>query len=223
MKNKHLEQLKRKAKLYHQNSRGKHFENGVIVRHIYDIEHPQKLSWWDDVIFILNDYRVNVAWTHPRYAYDDKVKEIAYANCEHLQSPSFLDFMDECSPNYRKVGKSRKKIVSYTSRHEKNDTYFEALRTEENRIARDPSNGIVIVPTISTDWTDWSRFVSICAPIEVRGIMELCELATLVKGILKRETSLEREFPGYTYSQQNWTTEFKNNDQVGILSHAVKL
>lgn len=223
MKNKHREQLKQRAKLYHRNSRGQHFENGVLVRHMYDIENPQKFSWWDDVTFILNDYRVNVAWIHPRYAYSNKVEEIAHAACEHLESPSMLDFMAESSPNYRKVGKSRKKIVSYTNTFEITDAYFEALDAEKNRIANDLGNKIVIAPTISTEWTNCSRFVSICAPIEVRGVVDLRELATLTKRILRRETSLEREFPGYLYSQRNWTAEFQNNDEVGILSHSVKL
>lgn len=221
MKNKHIEELKRKAKLYHQNSRGGHFENGVIIRHLHDIKNPQKFSWWDDCVFILNNYRVNVAWTHPRFAYDEKVEEIAFAACEYLKSPSMSDSMNE-SPNYQKIGKSRKKIVSYSCELEINDAYYEAIRSEKSRIALDPDNGIFITPTILVDWTDWSRYVSVCVPIEVLGIDDLHKLATLTKRILKRETSLELEFPEYAYNQKNWITEFQNNEEVGNLSHAVK-
>lgn len=223
MKNRHIEQLKQKAKLHHRNARGRHFENGIIVRHVYDIENPEKLSWWDDVLFILNDYRVNVAWTHPRYVYKSMVDESAYRALAKTENQSKSDFMEGFSPNYRKVGKSRKKIVSYSSMPRKDDAYFEALRAEQNRIAYDPDNAIIATPTISVTWTNWSRYVSICVPIEVRGVEDLHVLATLTKRILKRETSLSLEFPGYAYSQQNWHTEFPLNDQIGLLSHAVKM
>ncbi|MBC3920055.1 hypothetical protein H8L32_21490 [Undibacterium sp. CY18W] len=223
MKNRHIEELKRKAKLHHKNARDRHFENGIVVRHVYDIENPEKLSWWDDVLFILNDYRVNVAWTHPRYVYKSMVDESAYSALAKTENQSKTDFMEGHSPNYRKVGKSRKKIVSYSSMLRNDDAYFEALRAERSRIAYDPDNAIIITPTISVDWSNWSRYVSICAPIEIRGVEDLHVLATLTKRILKRETSLSLEFPGYAYSQQNWHTEFTLNDQIGLLSHAVKM
>ncbi|MEB0141085.1 MULTISPECIES: hypothetical protein [unclassified Undibacterium] len=222
MKNKHQEQLKRLAKLYHRNSRRSHFEEGIIVRHLYDTENSQKFSWWDDVVFILNDYRVNVAWTHPRFVYNERVEEIARAECEHLESPSMLDFMADSLPNYRKIGKSRKKIVSYTTERKTNDAYFESLRASEIRIARDPNNGIFIAPQISTKWTNWSRFVSICVPIEVHGTADLGDLANLTKRLLKRETSLEQEFPQYLYSQKNWNAEFQNKDEIKLLAHTIK-
>lgn len=222
MKNKHIEQLKQQAKLYHRHSRSRHFEDGIVVRHLYDSKNPQKLTWWDDVIFILNDYLVNVAWTHPRFAYQGKVENMAYAACAYLQNSSAFDLLDDSSPNYQKVGKSRKKIVSYTMKQGSDDAYFAALREEETRIAHEPENGINIVPGIATEWTNWSRFVSMCAPIEVRGIADLRELATLTKRILKQETSLAQEFPSYAYTQQNWTAEFQNHEEVSLLSHAVK-
>ena len=37
MKNPYAEQLKRAAKLSHQNGRGDDFENGILVGHLFDI------------------------------------------------------------------------------------------------------------------------------------------------------------------------------------------
>lgn len=223
MKNKYIEQLKRSAKLHHQSNQTPGFQNGIIIRHLYDEENPIKLSWWDDVAFVLNDYIVNVAWQHPRNAYKDKVDNLAYDACAHLREPRSPDIFDKSNPNYRRVGKSRKKIASYTMNRARDDGYYDALRTEEKRIARDSKNGIVITPGMTTEWTNWSRFVSICAPIEVRGVKDLHTLANLTKRLLKRETSLDHEFPGYTYNQKDWVVEFQESDVIGIWSHAVNI
>lgn len=230
MKNPHYENLKRSAKLYHRHSRRQRFQNGIVVRHLYDEQNPEKLSWWDDVVFVLNDYLVNVAWRHPRYAYKDEVERQAYDNCVHLRSPSSesakdaVDSMfDRANPNYVKVGKSRKKIRSYTMNRTRDDGYYEDLRQEEYRIARDPNNGVIITPSMTAEWTNWSRFVSICAPIEVRGVPDLHKLADLTKRLLKRETSLESEFLGYSYCQKDWVSEIEQSAPVGVLSHAVNI
>ncbi|MGZ5780868.1 MAG: hypothetical protein ACXWIN_07930 [Burkholderiaceae bacterium] len=222
MKNRHVEQLKRSAKLSNRTSRTLRFQNGIAVHHHYDEENPKKISWWDDVAFVLNDYLVNVAWTHPRYVYKDKFEELADDVCVNLRSSQSLNILAKTTPNYRKVGKSRKKIDTYNRIFEQDDEYYDAIFKEEKRIARDPNNGIVITPSVTAEWTKWSRFVRICAPIEVRGVKDLHELARLTKRLLKRETTLQREFPGYTYSQKDWITEFDETDEIGLLSHAVK-
>ena len=216
MKNKHIEQLKRKAKLHHKNARGRHFDNGIIIRHVYENENPQELSWWDDVEFILNDYKVNVAWIHPRFAYQSMVDEKAYLVLDKRESQGKYGFLEGHTPNYRKVGKSRKKIVSYSSTRKKNNAYFAALRVEKKLIAYDPDNAIIVAPSISVKWTSCSRFVNICVPVEVRGIDDLYVLANLTKRILKQETSLALEFPGYAYGQKNWNREFPIDDQIGL-------
>lgn len=221
MKNEHIERLKREAKLFHRANRQPRFQDGLVVRHLYDKENPQKVSWWDDVGFVLNDYLVNVAWVHPRYAYKDQAEEVAYQACAHLRTPSVDDMFHGEQPNYLKVGKSRKKIASYTMKSHGAPEYFDALQAAETRIARDPANGITIRPSVTTEWTNWSRFVCLCAPIEVRDVSDLHLLANLVKRLLKRETSLAQEFPAYVYTQKNWITEFQESDVIGVLSHAV--
>ena len=140
-----------------------------------------------------------------------------------MKMPRTTDLFDHGNPNYVKVGRSRKKIKSYTMNREPDDGYYAALQNEEIRLARDPKNGVVIVPSLRAEWTNWSRFVCICAPIEVRGVDDLHKLADLTKRILKRETTLEQEFPGYTYTQKDWIAEFQDSDVIGVLSHAVNV
>ena len=62
MKNPFIEAMKQRAKLYHRNSRKDVFTNGIIVRHLYDYSTPETLSFWDDAVFIINDYRVALWW-----------------------------------------------------------------------------------------------------------------------------------------------------------------
>lgn len=105
----------------------------------------------------------------------------------------------------------------------RDSSYYDALLQEESRIARDSTNGVIITPRMTTEWTNWSRFVRICVPIEVRGVNDLHSLAELTKRLLKRETSLETEFPGYVYYQRNWVSEIEESAHVGLLSHAVNI
>jgi hypothetical protein len=230
MKNAKYEKLRRSAKLYHRNSRHLNFIDGIVIRHLYEDKNQKDPSWSDSAVFILNDYLVNVAWRHPRYDYKSAVEDRARENCAHLrgQRPGgmkgFVTTMfNDDTPNYVKVGKSRKKISSYTMTPRSNDDYYNALQEEKSRLFRDPDNGVIIVPSMSVEWTDWSRFVSICAPIEVRNVAELHELAALTKRILKRETSLESEFKGYAYSQKDWVAEIDDDLSPGDLSHAVNI
>jgi hypothetical protein len=74
MKNLHIERLKRLAKQHHRTQSGEHFEKGVKAYRDYDGLPPERLTWWDDVAFILNDYRVELAWHHPRMAYEDAIE-----------------------------------------------------------------------------------------------------------------------------------------------------
>lgn len=62
MKNRPFEQRRRQALQHHRNRRGDHFENGILVRHVYDDREPGQLFWWDDVQFIRGKMRISVAW-----------------------------------------------------------------------------------------------------------------------------------------------------------------
>jgi hypothetical protein len=65
--------------------------------------------------------------------------------------------------------------------------------------------------SITANWKTkrlwWAMGVSLVAPLEVRNERDLAEVAQLAKRLLKRETTLEAEFPGYQYVRSNWLNE----------------
>ncbi len=206
MKNRYQENLKKSAKLYHRNKRNSNFIRGLIYYHQYDAENASTLSWWDDVDFILNDYRVILTWNHPRHAYQDHIKSEARKSIAHLDV-NMDDLFNDATPNYVKAGQSRKVIKSYTVN--KFSEAFGKLSTAYTQALQEiPHSGMYQAkPSITTGWLACGYLVDICVPIEVRDVEDLVQLAHLVKRLLKRETSLDSEFPGYVYSKEQWGAE----------------
>ena len=206
MKNRYQENLKKSAKLYHRNERNSNFIKGLIQYYQYDEVSSTSLSWWCDVDFILNDYRVVVAWTHPRQHYKDYIHFEAHKSVAHLGA-SIDGIFNKSTPSYVKVGQSRKKIVSYTMHTfpKLSDEIDTAHKLALQKIQH--SNDYHAKPYIKTAWLAHGYFVEICVPIEVRGVDDLVKLVTLVKRLLKRETTLESEFPDYVYTKKEWLAE----------------
>ena len=208
MKSRHQQKLKNSAKLHQRNKRNTNLVAGLIQYHQYDKESSSALSWWDDVDFILNDYRVIVVWIHPRQNYKDYVNTEAHKNTAHLDS-HISNIFDESTPNYVKVGQSRKKVSTYTVNFTKaadewDTSYEQALEALQSSTAYQAK------PYMHTQWLAHGYFVDICAPIEVRSIDDLVKLVDLVKRLLKRETALDREFPAYAYTKVQWQAEGLN-------------
>ena len=209
MKNRYQENLKQSAKLYHRNKRNSNFIEGLIQHHLYDATNPSALSWWDDVDFILNDYRVVVAWVHPRQDYQDYIESEAHKNIAHLDNYSG-DIFEASTPNYVKVGQSRKKILTYTVNFtEAADEWSKAYQLEIEKTHS--LSTYQAQPYIHIEWLAHGLFVDICAPIEVRGVDDLVKLVTLVKRLLKHETTLDCEFPDYVYTKEQWLVEGLND------------
>ncbi|MDZ4141104.1 MAG: hypothetical protein U1C48_03750 [Methylotenera sp.] len=205
MKNYYQEKLKTSAKSFHKNNRGERFSDGLIIRHQYEEANLAKLSWWDDVGFILNDYLVNISWIHPRMAFKDQAEDEAHKRVAHLDT-GVNDLFSQSEPNYVKTGKSRKKIISHTIKEPLlssgwaaafDAAYAEIIKTTD----------LQTTPFIKSEWTASGRFVEICAPIEVRNEQDLIVIANLTRKLLKRETTLEIEFPKYTYTKSDWNME----------------
>ena len=205
IKNSYQEKLKKSAKVFHKNNRGEKFTNGVIIWHQYDEAGITKLSWWDDVSFILNDYLVQVAWIHPRMAFKDRAEDNAHKKVAHLDSGAD-DFMGQSKPNYVKVGRSRKKMISrtLTGSFLSSDWMqaFDAAYAETLKEA-----DFQITPFIKVEWVQHGCYVEICAPIEIQSERDLMVLVNLVRKLLKRETTLEQEFNDYAYAIDEWIAE----------------
>lgn len=212
MKNHYQENLKKSAKLYHRNKRNSNFIRGLIQFHQYGEKRSTSLSWWDDVDFILNDYRVIVSWTHPRYAYKDYMESEARKSIAHLDV-NMDDMFNEATPNYVKAGQSRKKIVTYTFSFTKDsDEWITAYNLALQEIPH--SMEYEAKPYIKTEWRAKYYLVDICAPIEVRCVDDLVKLVALVKRLLKHETTLDSEFPDYAYTREQWLADGLNERTI---------
>ena len=188
--------------------------DGVVVRHCYDDNKPDALTWWDDTGFNLNGVHVAVWWVHPRMRYQDEVDTLAHENVPlslfELEVGNSLNLFDDAKPVHKRVGKSgkRKKISGFTSTLTRSDSWsawHAALTLETDRLLRD--NEFVVTPSIKIESLGWCRGVSICAPLEVRGVEDLKALCVLVKTLLKGQTSMAQEFPGFAYTRADWALE----------------
>jgi hypothetical protein len=205
MKNSYQEKLKISAKVFHKNNRGEKFTNGVIIWHQYDEANTTKLSWWEDVSFILNDYLVQVAWIHPRMAFKDRAEDDAHRKVAHLDRGAD-GFMGQSKPNYVKVGRSRKKIISRTLTGPLlSSDWMQAFDAAYAETLKE--SDFQITPFIKAEWVQHGRFVEICAPIEIQSERDLMALINLVRKLLKRETTLEQEFADYVYARDEWIAE----------------
>lgn len=206
MKNVKFEIFGRMQRQYHLHHSWRLSQGGLFISHLYSETKPDSLSWWDDVGFILNDRRVIVWWQHPRHIYSDAIEEQSWK--EAGDGPGDNWIFDGSTRNYRRVGKSRKKIVSYTSRQPSEDQqrYYDKLRDNRERLSRE---GIDL--EVSASWKrerlSWATGVSLVAPLEVRNEKELALIANLARRLILGQTTLESEFPGYRYNRADWLRE----------------
>lgn len=217
MKNPRMESLRRSMLAYQRRSNGDQFDGGIVFRHLYPEESQAALSWWDDFTLTHGKCRIAVCWTHPRMAYEDRIGEEARAACSHLCAKD--DMFADSVPNYKRIGRSRKKIVSFTTERLGNDAWFNAIRAEELRLSREAS--YTISPSLDVTWTAYGRLVSLCAPVEVRNTEELRSLAKLVRRLLKGETTLAAAFPDYAYTQKDWVADGLADKAAGL--HAMQV
>lgn len=206
MKNTRLELLGRLQRQYHQHHPWRLSRGGLYIPHSYADMRPESLSWWDDVGFILNGRRVIVWWQHPRHVYFNAIEDQAWQEAGVGPQDNWLT--EGGTKNYRKVGKSRKKLVSYTSRQPSPEQrqHYDLLRDIEKRLRAD---GIDFDVALSWKWErlTWAMGVSLVAPLDVRNEGELAAVATLARRLILGEPALKMEFPGYHYGRADWLCE----------------
>ena len=206
MKDYRQERLGHLQREYHRNHPWRLGPGGLFVPHSYAGIKPDALSWWDDVGFILNRRRVIVWWRHPRDVYRTAIEELAHEQAGEFPFDDWL--MRGAIPNYRKVGRSRKKIVSYTCRppSEASRAYFQRLRALEQEMS---AQGIdcSVRPSSKRKRLSWATGLELVAPLEVRNEQELAVVADLARSLLLGRTTLEREFADYCYDKAIWLSE----------------
>lgn len=206
MKNARLELLGRLQRQYHQHHLWRLSQGGLYIPHSYADMTPESLSWWDDVGFILNGRRIIVWWQHPRYVYANAIENLAWQEAGDGPQDNWLT--EGGTKNYRKVGRSRKKLVSYTSRQPSQEQrlHYDLLQDIEKRLRAD---GIDFDVGISWKWErlTWAMGVSLVAPLEVRNEGELASVAHLARQLILGRATLDAEFPGYRYGRSDWLRE----------------
>jgi hypothetical protein len=206
MKNTHYERLGRMQCQYPRSHPWRLSQGGLYIPHSYGDTKPDSLSWWDDVGFILNKRRVIVWWQHPRHVYANAIDAQSWLEAEDGPQDDWLT--EGSTKNYRQVGASRKKIVSYTSRQpsEEQRLYYDLLRDIRERLTIE---GIELDVSISwkRERLTWAMGVSLVAPLEVRNEVELASVALLARRLILGQTTLEAEFPGYCYNRADWLRE----------------
>ena len=206
MKIPRLEAMRRSQLEYHRAHPWRLSEGGLFVPHSYEDTTPESLSSWDDVGFILNRRRVIVWWQHPRHVYTEALWDEVHKVVGDGPIDNWLT--EGGTKNYRRVGRSRKKLVSTILREPSPATraYYDLLKVTYERLS---TEGIEY--NVSVSWKPkrlwWAKGVNIVAPLEVRNEKDVAELAGLGKRLIKGQLNLKSEFPDYSYTREDWLSE----------------
>lgn len=214
MRNYKQEKLKLLQRQYHRNSPWRLEQGGLYIPHEYTEEKLGSLSWWDDVGFILNKRRIIVWWQHPRLIYADELDEIAWQKVGDGPQDDWL--MKDAIKNYKQVGKSRKKIVSYTVEQQSDEQqhHYEQFDIIRQQLAIEGIEAGV-VPSYKCKNLAWAVGVSLIVPMEVHNKDDIAMVANLAKRLILRQTTLDVEFPGYCYNRDTWLSDQKNATVTG--------
>lgn len=210
MKNINQESKHRRIRQYQRKNPWRLNTEGLYVPHVYP--EGRQLSWWDDVGFVLNGRRVMVWWVHPRMKYADAIEELAWAEIGELPSTVASSLEPNlCVKQYKRQGRSRKKVVGYKSAPQAAETtdFFNRLDMVQERIE---SEGIdlVVRPSMSVRTLDWCLGVELCFPCEVLTEADVVSLAQTVRQILKGGHSLAQASAvpaDYQYGRTEWLAE----------------
>ncbi|MFT4171133.1 MAG: hypothetical protein QM639_01130 [Rhodocyclaceae bacterium] len=211
MKNRHIEQLRRKMRDFHRHHAWR-LDGGLYIPHEYPQDEAGKLSWWDDVGFVLNGRRVLVFWRHPRCVYRDAIEAQAMAEVPEPAVPStfekFLAGQEPGTKHWRMVGRSRKKVVGETMPQSSDEWqgFYDAVSKRQGELERTGLD-LDVVPSLRVGWCPTATTVDLVAPIEVRSEADVRVLAALARRLLKRETTIADEWPGYCYGRKAWGEE----------------
>ena len=204
MKSRHREKLRRQAKEYHRTNGLAADEGGIQSRHVF--EPDCLLSWWHDLGFVFNKRGMMIWWTHPRLRYADAISDAAWN--EAGTPPKSASPLFASEPQWKRVGRSRKKIISYLARETPAELrrYYDHLQNIETRLR---ATGIVhqVSPALRVTQLKWGTGIDLCVPMELRTKEDAEAIVALSKKLLKRGTTLALEFPEYQYGQIEWLNE----------------
>mgnify|MGYP000964896286 CR=1 FL=1 len=204
MKNRHLEKLRMKCRLALKRDRWIFDEGGIHARHLY--QPGVALSWWSDFEFVLHGRLITLWWVHPRMKYAAEISERGWQ--ESGPPPPEVGWLENTTPIMRAVGKSRKKCVAHrlSARSDAWHQYVDHHIAIEDQL-RAEGIDFEARPSLRVQTLNWCVGVDICVPIKIRSPEEARVLVSLAWRLLKREATLEREFPGYGYGREERLAE----------------
>src|SRR5690554_190343 len=210
MKNSHMEKLARLQRQLHRKEPWQLSSAGLWISTCYAERQPDDLSWWDDVGFVLNRRRVIVWWQHPRTVYFDEISERARELAKPYEPQRTTPLLSAGTPNYQRVGKSRKKIITYTCPPfaEEDNQYFDELHAIEAGLS-EKGIDFTVQPSWRRERLKWATGINLIAPFEVRNEEDISVVADCARRLLLGQISLEELFPGYAYTQADWVEEAK--------------
>ena len=201
MKQKRLDSLRRAQADYHRTNPWRLSTGGLYIPHSYNT--PESLSWWDDVGFVINGRRTIVWWQHPRNVYKDAIEDQTWAEVGEGPEDNWLT--EGGTKIYRRVGRSRKKLVGTSLREPSaaRSAYHERLTAARTKLQTDGID-FEVRPTWKWKRLSWAMSVSLVVPMEVRNEVELAAVAALAKRLIRQETTLAKEFPDACYGREDW-------------------
>jgi hypothetical protein len=204
MRNRFYEDLRQSAKDYHRSHSLGVDASGIYTRHVFEPE--RLLSWWDDIGFILNNRRVMIWWVHPRLRYSDAVKEASWKAAGEF--PRSEEPIPDADPQFRRVGRSRKKVISYLSRQTSPlvREFYDRVSLLQEQLAETGIDHFV-GPSFEVGHYCWGTGVELCAPNEIRTHADAVALVALARRLLKRQTTCAIEFGDYGYGKADWLRE----------------
>ena len=207
MKNKYFEIKRRKQREALSKYRDGSLVDGVSIFHLYEEERKNELTYWDDFSILLANRRLMVWFVHPRMAYSDACKELAYKKVEHLY-PSRRNDLLETTKVYKKVGNSRKKASGYSTLGFSDifKNWCEEYDKAEKRISLE--SDIIIKPNFTLESTSWAQGINLVIPEEIRSASRVVDVAKLAKKLYKNETNLQELYGDYQYSREDWVREY---------------
>lgn len=138
--------------------------------------------------------------------YADAIDEAAFVQAGDI--PAIDAPPLSADPQWKPVGRSRKKIASYRSRPTSiaRQNYYDKVHALQDTLTREGIDEIVTA-SFSVQQYDWCTGVDLCVPMEVRTHADALALIALAKKLLTRQTTCPIEFGDYRYSKQDWLRE----------------
>lgn len=122
-----------------------------------------------------------------------------------LQGESEPEFQRK---HWRKLGRSRKKVEYLEMQPFSGEraAYYDALFARENELMRDGIDRVV-EPSMRIEACPWATVMDLVTPLEIHSAAEIRALAAIAKRLLKRETTVAEQWPGYSYERADWLSE----------------